>query len=230
MTLEAQYMTLLAMSVNGIVLGAVYDMYRVVLRHWKFLRWASPIFDFAFWILAMAVVFGSLMWTNHGDLRVYVFVVMLMGYGVYRIFFRRVIIGSTVGIILGIGYICLGVYRAFLAVVVGPVKRLLKALFALLRVVDRLLRIFIKRIILWPFSVLKKFSIVSGRLALKLSASALRPVVRPLKPYLQPVLQQVEKNVKPVLTRIQSVLQNGKGIWSKLTNWLLNRDDHGPKP
>lgn len=228
-TLEAQYMTLLAMSINGALLGAVYDMYRVVLRHWKFLRWAGPIFDFAFWILGIFVVFWSLMWANHGDLRIYVFLVMLIGYGLYRIFLRRIVVGSTVGIIMGIRYICLTVYRLFLLVIVGPLKRIGLALLALLRALDRLLRV-LERAILWPFSPLAKVLLWSGRLLFKVLKTIARPVVKPLKPCLRPFEKLAKQKVAPVLRRVRQLFKKPKGIWTRLTNWLLNKDDDNPKP
>ncbi|MFC4768556.1 spore cortex biosynthesis protein YabQ [Effusibacillus consociatus] len=229
MTLEAQYMTLLVMSINGVVLGAVYDMYRVVLRHWKFLRWAGPIFDFAFWILGIFLVFWSLMWANHGDLRIYVFIVLLIGYAIYRIFFRRIVVGSTIGIIMGIGYICLTLYRAFLLLVIAPLQKMWLALLALLRALDRLLRVF-ERAILWPFKPLKTILFWLARFLLALVKVTARPFVKPLLPYILPVVNRLKTKAAPFVRRGRAMLKKGKGFWSRLTNWLLNRDDNKPKP
>ncbi|WP_018131761.1 spore cortex biosynthesis protein YabQ [Effusibacillus pohliae] len=226
MTLEAQYMTLLVMSINGAVLGAVHDMYRVVLRHWRFLRWAGPIFDFAFWIVAIFLVFSSLMWANDGELRMYVFVVMMIGYVLYRIFLQRLVVGSTVGIILAIRYFCLTIYRGFLVVVIGPLAWAWRLLQSLLRTLDRLLQM-LERLILWPFQPLGKMLLWLGGIAWKLAKRLIRPFV----PYLQPYVKRAGRLLQPIAWLIRAFLAGEKGIWARLANWLLNRDgDKPPKP
>ncbi len=229
MTLEAQYMTMLVMSLNGAVLGAVYDMYRVVLRHWRFLRWAGPIFDFAFWIFSFFLVFWSLMWVNQGDLRTYIFVVLGIGLVLYRIFLRRVVVGSTIGIIMGIHFLSIQLFRAFLLIVVRPVKYLFRLLISLLRVADRILRK-LEKLILWPFQPLSKLLGWILKKTLQLIALAARPLIRKVEPYVQPVIQRMAPKVKPIYHRIRRIIKQGKGIWCKLTNWLLNGDDNKPKP
>lgn len=225
MTLEAQYMTMLVMSLNGAALGAVYDMYRVVLRHWKFLRWAGPILDFAFWIFSFLLVFWSLMWANKGDLRIYIFVVMAIGLFLYRIFLRKIVVGSTIGIIMGIRYVCIQLYKGFLFAIVRPLKGLFRLLISLLQAADRFLRV-LERLILWPFHPLGKLLVWLLEKVMQLMGTALRPFIRLLSPYLGPVVKQLA----PKANRLKRFLRQGKGIWLKVTNWLLNRDDDKPKP
>lgn len=204
-------------------------MYRVVLRHWRFLHWTGPIFDFAFWIFSFFLVFASLMWANQGDLRIYIFVVLGIGLVLYRIFLRRVVVGSTIGIIMGIHFLTLQLYRGFLLIVVRPVKVLFRLLISLLRVADRILRK-LEKLILWPFQPLSKLLGWILRKILQLIALAARPLVYLLEPYAKPIIQRIAPKLKPIYRRVRRFLKQGKGIWHKLTNWLLNRDDHNPKP
>lgn len=225
MTLETQYMTLLVMSLNGAVLGALYDMYRVVLRHWKFLRWAGPLFDFSFWILAFFLVFWSLMWANDGDLRIYVFVVLGIGLFLYRILLQRIVVGSTIGIIMGIRYLCLAVFNIFVLVVVQPLIQLWKLLLGVLRLLDRLLRV-AETLILWPFKPLFWLLIRLYKLVAGLLKFLLRPVYRLLDPYLAPIRKRIRPVKRYASIRIKKLFQKGKGIAVNLANWLMNRDDH----
>ncbi|BCJ87400.1 spore cortex biosynthesis protein YabQ [Effusibacillus dendaii] len=213
MALELQYMTLLAMSLNGILLGAVFDICRVVLRQWKFLRWAKPLFDFSFWIFALFSVFSSLMWANNGELRMYVFVILLLGWVLYRVLLQRIVVGSTVGIIMGIRYICVMLWNIFVTVVVRPVKTGGQILIRLFYAFDRLLK-YLERVILWPF-----------RISLRIILWLLRPVFR----LLRPITDRLAKRLRPISSRMEHIWGKGKGIWEKLTNWLLNKDDQNPK-
>lgn len=230
MTLAAQYMTLMVMSLNGAILGAVYDMYRVILRHWKFLRWASPILDFAFWIFSFAVVFWSLMWANNGDLRIYVFVVLGLGLLIYRIFLQRIVVGSTIGIIMGIRYVCIQLYRAFMALVVRPVMTFVRLFISLCKVIDRILQS-LERVILWPFKPLGKILLWIGKQIIGLLLFITGPLRRLTAPYIQRIANRIKPVVKPAIIQLKWFVKKGKGIWLKVANWLLNRDDDDkPKP
>ena len=90
MSLEAQYLTMVTMSISGALMGALYDMYQVLLKEWKFLRRFGAIFDFLYWIIASALVFSMLLFANYGDLRFYIFVILLLGYGIYRLLFQKI--------------------------------------------------------------------------------------------------------------------------------------------
>ncbi|TCS74472.1 spore cortex biosynthesis protein YabQ [Effusibacillus lacus] len=228
MTLQTQYMTLMVMGLNGMLLGAVYDMYRVVLRHWKFLRWASPVFDLAFWVLAVFLVFWSLMWANNGELRLYVFVLMGIGLAVYRLLFRKIVIGSTVGIIMSIGFLCLSVYKGFLIFVVGPIQQLWRTLIIILRAFDRLLRV-LEKVILWPFQPLGKILQWLGKQLFRWTKKLSNPLIRPFLPYLSPWWNRLMQKTAPVLDNFKSLAARGKGIWSRLTNWLFNGNEDNPK-
>lgn len=166
MDLQTQYMTLIAMSLSGAILGAVYDMYRVVLKHWRFLRVLGPLFDLAFWFFAAILVFWALLWANQGDFRLVIFLLLCLGLLIYRLLFRRWVIGGTVGVILGIKAVLLFFYRLFEWLVIRPLEILLRLLAALFSVVARLFRV-CERLLLWPFRHLfiRFASLIQQRLA-----------------------------------------------------------------
>jgi spore cortex biosynthesis protein YabQ len=202
-SLMTQYLTLIAMSISGAILGAVYDVYRVVLKQWRFLRFFNPVFDLMFWIFALVLVFWALMWANNGDVRLYVFVILLLGLLVYRLLFRKIVVSGTVGVILGMKALGLLIYRMFLLLVVQPLLLLGRLLLALLRALDRVAQV-IETVILWPF----------------------RPILRLLHKGLKRVFVPIEEP----LVRYWKHMNNVKGFLVSLSNWFFNRkDDEEPK-
>ena len=138
MSLVTQYLTVLAMSVSGAVLGAVYDVYRTILAEWKYLRFLSSILDFVYWIFALLMVLWAIQWANNGDVRIYIFAIMAIGLGLYRLLLRKVVVGSTVGMVLAITYTCKTLWRIFMLVVIAPLLWLWRMFLGLLRLINRL--------------------------------------------------------------------------------------------
>ena len=151
--IQTQYMTLLAMGVCGAVLGAVYDGYRIILREWRLLRWLGATVDFLFWIFVFAGVMGSLWWADDGNIRIYTFVLLLLGYGVYRLLFRKIVTGSTMTFAKIVLYICTLLYKLIKAVVVTPLLLLWRVFTSTIHVFYVIL-VKIEPILLWPFGLL----------------------------------------------------------------------------
>lgn len=200
--LHTQYLTLIAMSISGAILGAVYDVYRIVLKQWRFLRILGPVFDLLFWLFALGLVFWALLWANNGDVRLYVFIILLLGLFLYRILFHKMVVKGTVGVILGIKALCLFVYRMVLMLIVKPLIMLIHIFIMLLRVVDRIAQ-FLENIILWPFA----------------------PLLRILYKFFRWIFRPVEKPCLQFWGRIKKV----GGILTSLSNWLFNKNGKKPK-
>jgi spore cortex biosynthesis protein YabQ len=202
-SLQTQYLTLIAMSLSGAVLGAVYDVYRVVLKHWRFLRFLGPVLDFVFWLFALILVFWALMWANNGDIRLYVFVLLLMGLFIYRLLFRKIVVSGTISVILGIKALVLFLYRLFLLLVVRPLFLLGRFMLALLGVLDRVARM-VETVILWPF----------------------QPLLRWLHKGCTWALAPLEKRV----AKYRKDFAKAKGFLASLSKWFFNqKDDKEPK-
>jgi spore cortex biosynthesis protein YabQ len=218
LSLYTQYLTVLAMSVSGAVLGAVYDVYRTILAEWRYLRWMSSILDFAYWIFALGLVLWALEWANDGDVRFYVFVIMAIGLALYRLLLRKLVVGSTVRMVLAITFLVKTMYRLFLMLVVTPLLWLWSLLLALLRLVDRMAAIF-ERIILWPFRPLLR---ALEWIMRKLYQLAIEPLIEPvMKPFRKHVLFPVRKF-------FHDVKEKWKGFLRRVANWLVDADEDDP--
>ncbi|MHB8172487.1 MAG: spore cortex biosynthesis protein YabQ [Thermincolia bacterium] len=86
----------------GILMGVVFDVYRLVLGHFRWRRWGRDVGDFIFLLLLTLMVFLLLLHGNWGEVRLYVLLGLGMGLGLYfRIFARltrRII--STLAVLL----------------------------------------------------------------------------------------------------------------------------------
>lgn len=127
MELTGQVMTFLITIMTGILLGTLFDCYRVLRGTFKPKVLVTWFADLLYWLVATAVVFFALVFSNWGELRLYVFIGILSGLGLYynwlslyviRLFsgvIRLTIAGLSlmkriiIGTILKPGRYCLGI-------------------------------------------------------------------------------------------------------------------------
>ncbi|VBB06401.1 spore cortex protein yabq (spore yabq) [Lucifera butyrica] len=76
----------------GIVLGILFDFYRVLRGIFR-PRWImGTLADLGYWVLAIVVVFGSLLAENWGEVRGYTFLGLIAGIGVYYRLFSHYVL------------------------------------------------------------------------------------------------------------------------------------------
>ncbi|NLS44905.1 MAG: spore cortex biosynthesis protein YabQ [Firmicutes bacterium] len=95
-TVRLQLIELGVTALAGVIMGILFDLYRVA-------RWAlrpgkviTVICDIIFWLLATTVVFIFLVTYSWGDVRFYMFVGFAAGFCIYRAIFGRHVVGSAV--------------------------------------------------------------------------------------------------------------------------------------
>jgi len=223
MSLVTQYLTVLAMSVSGAVLGAVYDVYRTILAEWKYLRFLSAILDFVYWIFALLLVLWAIQWANNGDIRIYIFMIMALGLGLYRLLLRKFVVGSTVGMVMAITYACKTIWRLFLMLVVAPLLWVWKLFLAFLRMINRLAEM-LEAAILWPFRPM--LNTISWTLR-TLYRWTIQPLINPIW---KPIQRQYQKLAAPMRKFVADIRAKWKGILKKVANWLVDseKDDDDP--
>ncbi|GMA64008.1 spore cortex biosynthesis protein YabQ [Alicyclobacillus fastidiosus] len=87
------------MLASGWCMGTAFDFYSTVTGATKLLRWLRPFLDLVFWVASGFVVYYLTFITIQGTFRVYTFLLIGVGYLVYRVLFRRVVIGSAFAIV-----------------------------------------------------------------------------------------------------------------------------------
>lgn len=91
MNLTVQFVTMGYMFGSGLILGVMYDIYRVALSRIRMPRWMIPILDFLYWIAATIIVFRLLYHSNLGQVRVFVFIAIAIGILFYFALLSRIV-------------------------------------------------------------------------------------------------------------------------------------------
>ena len=84
-----QLLCLIAFTVTGIVIGVLFDVFRILRRSFKTADWLTTLQDILFWILAGFITLFSIFKFNNGEIRSYIFIGIALG--------ANVIIANAVG-------------------------------------------------------------------------------------------------------------------------------------
>jgi len=82
-TLEQQFLSLFVMLGSSILIGILFDSYRVLKGIGEFSAWIVFIIDVIFGIFAALFVFRLLLWSNHGQLRLVMLIAFFVGLWMY---------------------------------------------------------------------------------------------------------------------------------------------------
>lgn len=141
MTLSMQFYSFFLTIGIGFVIGVIFDLYRVVLGLLHPKKVAMNLSDFFFWVIITFVVFVLLIFGNWGEVRLYVFIGLLLGVVLYLKLLSKYIIFSIVGSINFIHQVILGLKKVinFIIMCISYPCRLL---YRLLLIPFRFLKLF----------------------------------------------------------------------------------------
>lgn len=123
------------MVASGGALGAVFDVYRVVAGQLRLGRITISALDLMYWIAATIVVFRVLYLTNMGEVRVFVFLGLLLGISIYFALISTYIITGVRAVIRVIRIAASWVVRLFRLLIVRPLLMIYRVLAVLLGIV-----------------------------------------------------------------------------------------------
>ncbi|PZE19214.1 spore cortex biosynthesis protein YabQ [Paenibacillus xerothermodurans] len=92
MTLHVQFVTMGMMVLGGLSLGGLYDLYRVLAGQLRAPRYAYYLLDVIFWLVGTLLVFKLLYESNLGEVRLFIFIGLLIGIVGYFLVFSRTVI------------------------------------------------------------------------------------------------------------------------------------------
>lgn len=118
--------------INGILIGILFDFFRILRKSFITKDIVTYIEDFLFWILTGIIILYSIFTFNNGEIRLYMFIAIIIGIIFYMILFSKHIIRTNVFII-----ICF--------------KKFFKILFGFLKIPIGYISKLIRKIILRPF-------------------------------------------------------------------------------
>lgn len=86
--------------ITGISIGLLFDIFRILRKSFHTADWITYIQDVLFWILAGSMMLFSIFTFNHGEIRSYVFIGILIGIVIYMLAISKLVVKSSVTIIL----------------------------------------------------------------------------------------------------------------------------------
>lgn len=113
---------------NGIFIGIVFDVFRILRRSFKTPNFVTYIEDSLFWIISALIIMYSLFIFNNGQFRAYIFIAIFIGLAIYMLFCSKIVINISVKIVLSTKKIISSVLKVILLpinIIYKFVKRLL---------------------------------------------------------------------------------------------------------
>lgn len=110
----------LIFAINGIIIGLLFDFFRISRKVFHTNDVTTYIEDVLFWILAGAIMLYSIFVFNNGELRLYMFLGILLGAFVYLLFISSYIIKINIKII--------HVLKKVFSIIIVPFKYIYKLL------------------------------------------------------------------------------------------------------
>lgn len=94
-----QLFCLLIFIITGILIGVLFDIFRILRKSFHTSDIITYIQDILFWLLAGSIMLFSIFTFNHGEIRSYVFIGILIGIAIYMLVISRFFIKFSVAII-----------------------------------------------------------------------------------------------------------------------------------
>lgn len=132
MELSTQIRTFLLIVTTGVVLGILFDTYRVLRRRFRPPWLVTSLTDLLYCLLASAIAFTALLAGNWGELRFYVYIALLVGIIAYYRLVSRYVMKLITALLLLLAKLCHLTKLAVAFTIIKPV-------------------VFVTRTVLWPF-------------------------------------------------------------------------------
>lgn len=111
----------LIFTINGIVIGLLFDTFRVLRKSFKTSDIITYIQDILFWILTGLILLYSIFTFSNGEVRLYMFLAVFLGCLIYMIIFSKYFIKINVKVIL----ILKEIIGKILTILIFPIKIIL---------------------------------------------------------------------------------------------------------
>ena len=85
----SQLTTFIIFFFTGIIIGILFDIFRILRKSFKTFDLMTYIEDFIFWILAGIIILYSIFTFNNGELRAYLFTAIIFGFIMYLLVFSK---------------------------------------------------------------------------------------------------------------------------------------------
>ncbi|MCI8617501.1 MAG: spore cortex biosynthesis protein YabQ [Clostridia bacterium] len=115
-------------TINGIIIGILFDIFRILRRSFKTTDIITYVQDILFWILTGFILLYSIFTFSNGEIRFYMFLGVFLGCLIYMLMFSKYFIKVNVKIVIAIKEIIM----KLISILLLPIKiviNLLKKIF-----------------------------------------------------------------------------------------------------
>lgn len=120
--IENQAYLFLVFVINGIIIGLLFDFFRILRRSFKTSDIITYIQDILFWIFTGFILLYSIFTFANGEIRLFMFLGVFFGCLLYMLFFSNYLIKINVKIILFIKRIV----SKIISIIILPIKFVIK--------------------------------------------------------------------------------------------------------
>ncbi len=124
-----QLFSLITFILTGIVIGILFDFFRILRKSFKTSDWITYIQDILFWILTGLVILFSIFKFNNGEIRIYIFIGMIFGILIYMLTISKFIIKYSVLVIQLIKKIISYPINIIKKIIINPFVNVFKKIF-----------------------------------------------------------------------------------------------------
>lgn len=114
----------LIFTINGVLIGIIFDIFRILRKTIKTSDFVTYIEDFLFWIITSIVLFYSIFTYNNGEIRFFMFLAVILGFVLYLFTISSYLIKINVKIINTIKRIFLKLFE----IIYRPLIKIFKIL------------------------------------------------------------------------------------------------------
>jgi len=127
--------------INGLIIGLLFDVFRILRKSFKTSDLITILQDILFWILTGIIILYSIFVFNNGEIRFFMFIGIFLGAGLYMLLLSKYVIKFSVTII---------------SILKKIISFILKIIFFPLQWIYKITKKLIKRPILFCFINIKK--------------------------------------------------------------------------
>ena len=117
--MQTQAYAFVIFIINGILIGILFDIFRIFRKSFKTADVVTYIEDCIFWIISGLVLLYSIFKFNNGEIRLYILIGIILGVSIYMLIFSKMFINTSVFIIKVIK-------RIFNIIIIIPIKFFIK--------------------------------------------------------------------------------------------------------
>ncbi len=119
----------LIFTIDGVLIGIIFDIFRILRKTIKTSDFVTYIEDFLFWIITSIILFYSIFTYNNGELRFFMFLAVILGFVLYICTISSYLIKINVKIINVIKRIFLKLFEIIYKPLIKTFKILKKVIF-----------------------------------------------------------------------------------------------------